>query len=485
MPHASQVYVCEAVRRCRESGPRRNKTERRRLRLCEKRVKRYYDEWECGSCLRRSFLTSGQCRTRECRKQRDDKDVIIRYSQVWKQRDARVARQDIAIRCNHGTEAAAAPVRPVYAHPLKETRLEGWKHYAPAGCTGQLLLAPHVTAWAPAFRQEHGVTMWVECLGRNTSNKHALDDRRDVQLSVVEKELGRRRQDFFLQWCHSVPPEVQKPECAMWERVWRELERGGSVVFYCVESKHRSPATLARFLMTTLGITFVVARRIIGEHPGTCIDFYTKLNGLVNTVPKRTMPKAANMSRKRPPSDANASSQNVTDLGPQATKRTKTMSSAVSSGQLLKMTTAEAELEDTCVVCMGAEAAGFPRELLTDMFQQRFLCQQKLATAEDAMSGSMSQLRAHAKSMQAAGNIAIAAEHELQETLRAAIRRRQEAQAVAQLAEEKLNAAERAVAKHEECHATELLEATTTLLSQLKPGSLTAPQRAVLHELLG
>ena len=127
--------------------------------------------------------------------------------------------------------------------------------------------------------------MWVECLGADTGGMAEIERYRNRALHDRTYRTGRHYNEFFMRYCQSIPDRYQINETLAWNRIWRELDRGGVVVFYCRESRHRAPSTAAMFMMRWLGMSWPLASACVNEHGKTDLPNVRNYEKLKRTTP--------------------------------------------------------------------------------------------------------------------------------------------------------------------------------------------------------
>ena len=182
--------------------------------------------------------------------------------------------------------AALRPARRFskYARP---TLITGWAEQAglsahlPGGvsCLGQIWLCNADFAFCHEFLQLVNVSLLWEAL-----DPWCRD--RDI-VTAARQDIVARAAIGSITWCHSCPADVQMSQYTAFETVWRELRRGNNVAVYCLESKHRSPASLVAFFVGYLGITAQDAMELVRQHPASRLSEYRPgcLRQLLNCPP--------------------------------------------------------------------------------------------------------------------------------------------------------------------------------------------------------
>ena len=112
------------------------------------------------------------------------------------------------------------------------TRLKTWKNQVTPECPGEIYLTNYYPAFDPAFIARSGASFWGECLGADTGGMAEIERYRNRALHDRTYRTGRHYNEFFMRYCQSIPDRFQINETLAWNRIWRELDRGGVVVFY-------------------------------------------------------------------------------------------------------------------------------------------------------------------------------------------------------------------------------------------------------------
>ena len=114
------------------------------------------------------------------------------------------------------------------------TELVGWREHLRArgvSCEGRLFIACADQALDVRWLRFIGASLLWEAL--DDYCKHRREITRAVQLAIHQAPVEH------VLWCHSVPEHRRNPH-RQWQRIWRQLNLGKTVVVFCVQSHHRS-----------------------------------------------------------------------------------------------------------------------------------------------------------------------------------------------------------------------------------------------------
>jgi hypothetical protein len=145
---------------------------------------------------------------------------------------------------------------------------------------GHIWIASADWAVHEPFLQEVGVVLLWE----------ALDDHCRHRVGITRAVAKLTPRFEHLRWGHSVPSQLQIAAGAAFARILEVLMSGGSVVVFCVESKHRSVGSLVSFLIGACGLDYVSARGVILQHQWQQLYKYRLLQQLMQQTSRRLLP---------------------------------------------------------------------------------------------------------------------------------------------------------------------------------------------------
>ena len=104
---------------------------------------------------------------------------------------------------------------------------------------------------------------------------------------MVKAETGVSRHYVWLHsnWRHRADVVAD----AFMRDLWGHLQEGGRVAAFCLQSRHRSPASLVFFFMRWLGFSLEEAIQCVVEHPETRLQQYRSVEVLYQETASRNM----------------------------------------------------------------------------------------------------------------------------------------------------------------------------------------------------
>ena len=181
-------------------------------------------------------------------------------------------------------------------HPPTQLDLSELGHHG-----GRLFLASADWACHIPWLEAIGCTLLWECLDRKCGSRERIDAKVDAVLYHDARHYGGEM--GYLNWYYhsGVPGTMLAPR---WARLkyWRNtpfyenlleapqneaapfqvinehiFNEGGTVVCFCVEGKHRSPASVVAWLVQARGVSFEKSWRIVDQHRDTRLQWYAYL----------------------------------------------------------------------------------------------------------------------------------------------------------------------------------------------------------------
>ena len=184
-------------------------------------------------------------------------------------------------------------------HPPTQLDLSELGHHG-----GRLFLASADWACHIPWLEAIGCTLLWECLDRKCGSRARIDAKVDAVLYHDARHYGGEM--GYLNWYYhsGIPGTMLAPRWARlkyWHRTpmyenmleARQMEaapfevinehifnEGGTVVCFCVEGKHRSPASVVAWLVQARGVSFEKSWRIVAQHGDTRLQWYAYLSQL-------------------------------------------------------------------------------------------------------------------------------------------------------------------------------------------------------------